>query len=304
MASETLSFSDGWAASLEPYLPPPVQTALPTSDGPPSPSHPQQPITPSHPRPDRPFTTLTYAQSLDSQLALAPGMRTLLSGPESKAMTHFLRARHDAILVGVGTAVADDPGLNCRLHHLPNTTTTPPPHPRPVVVDPRARWAVSDTSKVVQLARAGQGQGPWVLHAEGAEIAPERRRVVEAVGGRYLPVGVTRRHGAEAGRQRRRAGLAWESALAVLRAEGVESLMVEGGGRVINDLLELCNGGVDVVDSVIVTIAPVWLGSGGVTVAPDRVLDGQGKGVPGPRLGGVSWVQMGEDMVLCGKVAR
>ncbi|KAJ4390548.1 2,5-diamino-6-(ribosylamino)-4(3H)-pyrimidinone 5'-phosphate reductase [Gnomoniopsis smithogilvyi] len=208
-----------------------------------------------------------------------PGVRTLLSGPESKAMTHFLRSRHDAILVGVGTAVADDPGLNCRLeqhaqqHHHHH-------HPQPVVVDPTARWAVSEESKVVQLAREG-------------------------VGGRYIPVpvkawGETRAEAEDA----KRASLAWESVVAVLRAEGVESLMVEGGGRVINDLLELSNNGVDVVDSVIVTVAPVWLGSGGVTVSPDRPVDGQGNGRPGPRLGDVRWVQMGEDMVLCGKVAR
>lgn len=232
-------------------------------------------------------------------------------------MTHFLRSRHDAILVGVGTAVADDPGLNCRLeqdaqqqqqHH----------HPRPVVVDPGARWAVSEESKVVQLARQGKGKGPWVLYAEAegggtdgvvVVVNEERRRVVESVGGRYIPVPVSQGKAKtddddEDAATTKRAGLAWESTLAVLREQGVESLMVEGGGRVINDLLELANGGVDVVDSVIVTVAPVWLGSGGVTVAPGRPMDGQGKGVPGPRLGDVRWVQMGEDMVLCGRVAR
>lgn len=297
MSSETLSFPSTWATSLEPYLPPPAQSTNKQQNQP-GPTRP----------PNRPFTTLTYAQSLDSQLALAPGVRTLLSGPESKAMTHFLRSRHDAILVGVGTAVADDPGLNCRLE------TAGQHHPRPVVVDPGARWAVSEESKVVQLAREGKGKGPWVLYGAAAAAAEggmevvvdeERRRVVESVGGRYIPVPMTRRTTKTgASDATKRAGLAWESTLAVLREQGVESLMVEGGGRVINDLLELANNGVDIVDSVIVTIAPVWLGSGGVTVAPDRPVDGQGKGVPGPRLGDVRWVQMGEDMVLCGKVAR
>lgn len=220
-------------------------------------------------------------------------------------MTHFLRSRHDAILVGVGTAVADDPGLNCRLESAGNLQQQQH-HPRPVVVDPGARWAVSKESKVVQLAREGRGKGPWVLYAEGGAdvVDEERRRVVESVGGRYIPVPMTRRTTKTGASDAKRAGLAWESTLAVLREQGVESLMVEGGGRVINDLLELANNGVDIVDSVIVTIAPVWLGSGGVTVAPDRPVDGQGKGVPGPRLGDVRWVQMGEDMVLCGKVAR
>lgn len=311
MSSETLSFPSTWATSLEPYLPP--LTSPPAQSTTIKQEHNDQPTPAIGPLPPtRPFTTLTYAQSLDSQLALAPGVRTLLSGPESKAMTHFIRSRHDAILVGVGTAVADDPGLNCRLESAGNLQH----HPRPVVVDPGARWAVSEGSKVVQLAREGKGKGPWVLYAAaaaaGAEgagtevvVDKERRRVVESVGGRYIPVPMTRRTAkTDSSDATKRAGLAWESTLAVLREQGVESLMVEGGGRVINDLLELANNGVDIVDSVIVTIAPVWLGSGGVTVAPDRPVDGQGKGVPGPRLGDVRWVQMGEDMVLCGKVAR
>lgn len=235
-------------------------------------------------------------------------------------MTHFLRSRHDAILVGVGTAVADDPGLNCRLevdagkYHHQQQQQQLQHHPRPVVIDPGARWAVSEESKVVKLAKEGKGKGPWVLYAEGGgnvdmtvTVDEERRRVVESVGGRYIPVPMIAREPSNAGdASANRAWFgAWESVLAVLREQGVESLMVEGGGRVINDLLELANSGVDIVDSVIVTIAPVWLGLGGVTVAPDRPVNGQGKGgLPGPRLEDVRWVQMGEDMVLCGKVSR
>lgn len=62
---------------------------------------------PSH----RPIVTLTYAQSLDSKIALR-GRALLLSGKESMAMTHRLRVMHQAILVGSGTACIDDPQLN------------------------------------------------------------------------------------------------------------------------------------------------------------------------------------------------
>ncbi|KAF3768038.1 dihydrofolate reductase, partial [Cryphonectria parasitica EP155] len=299
---ETLTFSDQWAAQLEPYLPP-------SSPPPPRPS----------PSPRQPFLTLTYAQSLDAQLASAPGLRTTLSGPASKAMTHYLRARHDAILVGVGTAVADDPGLNCRLRRLvgggggKGTTATASSSgedgrgPRPVILDPGARWRVGSESKVVRLAREGTGLAPWVVCAEGAVVQEEARRTVEGVGGRYLRV-AARRVEEEEEEGGRRWRVAWEDVLGLLGRQGVGSLMVEGGGRVVNDLLALGgkNGGDDDdgsssmvrIDSVIVTIAPVWLGVGGVRVAPGRAVDGSG----GPRLKEVTWVQMGEDMVVAGRL--
>ncbi|KAK4148357.1 hypothetical protein C8A00DRAFT_39098, partial [Chaetomidium leptoderma] len=80
-------------------------------------------------------------------------------------MTHFLRARHDAILVGAGTAVADDPGLNSRL--APSSSSlggkTRQQQPRPVVLDPSGRWDVGEQSRVVKAAKAGEGLGPWVV---------------------------------------------------------------------------------------------------------------------------------------------
>lgn len=269
----------------------------------------------------RPFITLTYAQSLDSAIATSPGARTALSGPATKAMTHFLRSRHDAILVGVGTAAADDPGLNCRLE----VEMSGGHQPRPVVVDPGARWDVGVGSKVVQLAREGRGLGPWVLCAEGVEPDAGRRAVLEGVGGRYIAVEGVGRGGGGGGRgegrgEGEKAGmgkeaeageedgsrpvLTWDSIFGLLWEEGINSVMVEGGATVINDLLLLANEGLDVVDSVIVTIAPVWLGAGGVTVSPERPVDAQMRRVPGPRLTDVMWSQMGDDMVLCGRIMR
>lgn len=263
-ALETLTFPEEYASPLRPYLPP------------------------SSPNPKRPFTTLTYAQSLDAHLSLAPGVRTTLSGAETKAMTHWLRAHHDAILIGVGTAIADDPGLNCRLVGEGGEGSR---QPRPVVLDPSGRWEVSEESKVVKLALEGKGFAPWVLVRKGVDVGEERRRAIEGVGGRYLAV-----PGGSAGD-----GLPWEVVLKILKTEGVESVMIEGGGKVINGLLELANAGVDVVDSVIVTVAPVWLGRGGVAVAPER----GNKGAGGPRLGrGTRWVQMGDDVVLCGRIQK
>lgn len=315
-SAETISFPHRHADSLETYLPPIRAQSSSTSthhtdkrdddEGDQVQRGPASSSTAAGPSSPRPFVTLTYAQSLDSQLAVSPGTRTVLSGPSSKAMTHFLRSRHAAILVGVGTAVADDPGLNCRLASETSGSEGGgggAHQPQPVVLDPMARWEVTAESKVVQLARQGKGKGPWILHADGVAPGLERVRAVESVGGRYLPI-VPGKSGAGQAEGPKRYSLEWDMVLKTLWDEGMESLMVEGGGQVINDLLALANRGFDVVDSVIITIAPTWLGRGGVTVAPDRPVDEQRRSMPGPRLGQVSWTQMGEDMVMCGRVMR
>jgi 2,5-diamino-6-(ribosylamino)-4(3H)-pyrimidinone 5'-phosphate reductase len=207
-------------------------------------------------------------------------------------MTHFLRARHAAILVGAGTAVADDPGLNSRLataeaaDGVSDAAGGYVEQPRPVVLDPRARWAVGEGSKVVRVAREGKGLGPFVLVGHGAAVAEERRRAVEAVGGRYIAVEAL----APEGR------IAWADVLAVLQREGLESVMIEGGGEVINSLLTAPAN--ELVDSVIVTIAPTWLGQGGVVVSPPRT------GGPPVRLMDITWCPLGEDVILCGRISR
>ena len=82
-------------------------------------------------RPGRPFVTLSYAQSLDGSIAARRGATTPISGPDALRLTHQLRAHHDAILVGIGTVLADDPQLTVRLVAGPN--------PQPVIVDSRLR---------------------------------------------------------------------------------------------------------------------------------------------------------------------
>ena len=77
--------------------------------------------------------------------------------------------------------------------------------------------------------------------------------------------------------------------------------MIEGGGAVINGLLAPSNIGF--VDTVIVTIAPVWLGKGGVQVCPDE-RDRGGNKVPVARLRDVKWVPLGDDVVVCGNAPR
>jgi 2,5-diamino-6-(ribosylamino)-4(3H)-pyrimidinone 5'-phosphate reductase len=240
---------------------------------------------------ERPWATLTFATSLDSQLALSPGVRTQLSGPQSKAMTHYLRSRHDAIMVGVGTAIADDPGLNCRLAGIGGYGGEGlNGQPRPIIIDPSCRWDFSEDNKIFQMARQGKGKCPFII--TGTSNPPlNKKEILEKNGGKYITVDIGLKHGENR--------LDWKDLLSTLKKEGLSSVMIEGGGAVINSLLE--SDSHDLVDSVIITIAPTWLGQGGVLVSPKRRTE-NGQLVPASRLKNVFWKQFGEDVVLCGQV--
>ncbi|KAL4870016.1 hypothetical protein BDV12DRAFT_208084 [Aspergillus spectabilis] len=248
-----------------------------------------------HPTPNSlPFTTLTFATSLDSSLSLSPGTRTILSGPQSKAMTHYLRSRHDAILIGVGTAVADNPGLNCRFEGMGGYGGEGlQGQPRPIVLDPSGRWEVDAQSKILVLAGEGRGRAPWVIVKSGVVVSEERRELLERFGGRFIALDVGKGDGEE---------FDWGDLLRCLKREGLGSVMIEGGGSVINSLLE--PGVQHLVDSVIVTIAPTWLGRGGVVVSPRRRFDETGAAIAASRLRDVKWHPFGEDVVLCGRIGN
>lgn len=236
-----------------------------------------------------PFLTLTFATSLDSSLSLAPGTQTILSGPETKAMTHYLRSQHDAILVGVGTAVADNPALNCRIKGVGLEG-----QPRPIILDPKGRFEIVNEmtgayAECIRLAREEVGKGPLILTSNLDRIDSPWNEILKACGGRYiaLPLSV-------------KDGFSWTDILAILSREGIKSLMVEGGAHVINTLLQ--EKYLHLIDSIIVTIAPVWLGQGGVVVSPPRNADEGGRPKTAARLKEVNWQQYGEDVVMCGRM--
>ncbi|EME45995.1 hypothetical protein DOTSEDRAFT_147844 [Dothistroma septosporum NZE10] len=231
---------------------------------------------------DLPFVTLTYACSLDSMIALAPGARTTLSGPQTKCMTHFLRFRHDAILIGAGTAATDDPALNCR---YPGVTLSD--QPQPVIVDPNGRWAVQD-KKATRLAIDRAGKPPWVVARHRTTSADP----LEAVGGELL---LFEQDASEA---LNASSISWHAILRALKRKGIQSVMIEGGATIINALLALP----DVVDAVIITIAPTFLGQGGVAVSPLARGDANGR-VNAAWLQQTCWRQFGNDVVLCGRLA-
>lgn len=237
-----------------------------------------------------PWVTLTFATSLDSALSVAPGVQTALSGPESKAMTHYLRSRHEAILIGVGTAVADNPSLNCRLSGVGGYGGEGlTGQPRPVVIDPHGRWQLNSETKILNLAREGRGKAPWIVTMKKPKV--EMLQLLKSVGGEYIVL-------ESDSSNMRSTQLGWDSVLRTIKDKGVQSIMIEGGAGVINALLLPENA--HMVHSVIITIAPTWLGQGGVVVSPPRS-EGQNT-LPVARLKQTMWRQLGDDCVLCGNI--
>lgn len=272
---DTLTLHPQAACFLTPYLPTLVS---PTS-------------------PAYPFTTLTYAASLDSHLSLSPGAQTYLSGPLSKSLTHYLRSKHSAILIGVSTAVADDPGLNCRLLGVDLEG-----QPRPIIIDPDFRWEFTRDSRVLRTAREGNGKAPYIIvnASNAAAIDKERLRWLKEAGGRvfWMPElpSASGPQSSSSSQQDSRWG--WGQILGFIKSEcKVDSLMIEGGGVVINSLLSSLEN-LKLINSVIITIAPVYLGQGGVNVSPAAQTGESGQRVSAVKFKEVQWNVLGNDVVM------
>ncbi|KAG8911691.1 2,5-diamino-6-(ribosylamino)-4(3H)-pyrimidinone 5'-phosphate reductase [Tulasnella sp. 417] len=211
---------------------------------------------PTEPPQNRPFVTLTYAQSLDGKIAGKGGKQLILSGNESMLMTHWMRTMHEGIMVGIGTALNDDPQLNSKLP----ARTEPYPQPIPIILDSQLRFR-SDC-KLVRNYGSGSGRQPWVLCAEDAE--PKKRESLETAGVKVVPVKLNPSTGK----------LDLDDVLSTLRAHGVKSLMVEGGQQVISSFLShnASSTGKNVLDTIIVTVAPTYVGNEGVSALDDGQL--------------------------------
>lgn len=175
--------------------------------------------------------TVSYAQTLDGRLATAGGSSQWISADDSLRVTHELRAAHDAILVGVGTACRDDPRLTVRFAEGED--------PLRVVVDSSLRLPLS-------AAVLSGGAAAGTLLAVTQRASEERRRAARDLGATVLET-----PGDEAGRVDLRV------LLAELGRRGVGSVMVEGGAEIITALLAE-----RLVDRLVVCIAPKILGSG------------------------------------------
>ncbi len=176
----------------------------------------------------RPFVTLSYAQSMDGSIAAHSGQPLALSGALSMTLTHQLRAAHDAILVGIGTVLADNPHLTVRLVEGKN--------PQPIVADSRLRFPLS-ANLLCQHPLS-----PWIATGEQADAG--RQQVLEAAGARVLRLPMNAR-----------GQVNLTALLERLGALGITSVMVEGGARIITSFLAE-----RLVDHIVLTVAPRLVG--------------------------------------------
>jgi diaminohydroxyphosphoribosylaminopyrimidine deaminase/5-amino-6-(5-phosphoribosylamino)uracil reductase len=176
----------------------------------------------------RPYVILKLALSADGKIAETLGMRTQITGAEVKARTHLLRAQADAILVGLGTVLADDPDLTCRLPGLEERS------PIRVVAD--SCLATPKSARLVKTA----GQVPvWLLAVKAGTVAPG----VDVL----------------ACRPDLQGHVDLADALGKLGERGINRVLAEGGARLAHGLLEK-----GLVDEMLLFRSPKILGPKGV----------------------------------------
>jgi len=214
----------------------------------------------SHPRMNRPFVAVSYAQSIDGSIATKNRRPLSISGRESLELTHRLRSLFDGILVGINTVLADDPQLTVRLVDGEN--------PQPVVLDTRLRTPLacrllqrSDRESWLASATANSHARVSAFIRAGAQVLPCRPDGNGQVDLHHL--------------------------MALLFDKGVESLMVEGGAKVITSFIHA-----ELVDLFIITISPKFIG--GLQVIESRNGDLFSK----LNLTGISYETLGKDIVV------
>lgn len=176
----------------------------------------------------RPFVALKLATSLDARIADAAGHSRWISGESAREHVHWLRAGFDAIGVGGRTVRLDDPRLTVRGPVAPRVP------PRRVVFD-----AGADLGGGLTVIRSA-GETPTTVIA-ALDAPHDRIDRLRSAGVAVLQAGTL------------------EEGLRMLRADGVGSLLVEGGGRLAGALL-----GLGVVDRYYWVQSPLWLGDRGV----------------------------------------
>ena len=179
----------------------------------------------------RPFVHVKIAESLDGRITSPPGGDRWITGEATRKIVHRLRARYDAVLVGIGTAIADDPELTVRLARGRN--------PLRVILDSHLRLPLA--AKILGLRDREKTLLFCGPDADADRVTAIRRTGASVFSCAQTPDG----------------GLSLQAVLAVLGERGVRSILVEGGAGVFTSFLREA-----LWDRLSVFIAPRLLGGG------------------------------------------
>lgn len=179
-----------------------------------------------------PFVTLKTASTLDGKIASKTGDSKWISNEASRRYVHTLRHRHQAIMVGVGTVLADDPELSTRLD-------VPGLQPHRLIVDSQLR--TPPTARVIRTIRTS-GQATTLLTTDSAPL--EKQHTLEEAGAEVVRCGAGPR-------------VDLTSALHQLAERGIGSILLEGGAALNGAMLEA-----QLIDKVILFFAPKIIGGG------------------------------------------
>ena len=212
----------------------------------------------------RPLLRLKTASTLDGKIATSTRESQWLTGAAARRAGHAMRGRHDAVMVGVGTVLADDPELTCRIEGFRSAPLVR------IVIDSHLR-----TPLLSKLVRGVAAAPLWLVHRNGAD--PLRKRALQDVGARLfeVPGGAS--------------GVDLPAALTALAQAGLTRVLAEGGGTLAAGLLRD-----DLVDRLAWFHAPAIIGGDGWPAA-------QGFGVTTlsamPRFTPVRQERWGDDML-------
>jgi 3,4-dihydroxy 2-butanone 4-phosphate synthase/GTP cyclohydrolase II len=211
-------------------------------------------------RHNRPFITISYAQSVDGSIASRNRLPIRLSGPESAVLTHQIRAASDSILIGIGTLLADDPRLTVRLAEGSN--------PQPIILDTHLRTPLS--ARLVTQSDLS----PWIINARNNR--GNRVEALKNAGATPLPC-ITGRGGK----------IDLHALMTMLAEMQVNSIMVEGGAKVITSFVHS-----RLIDQFIITVSPRLVG--GLPVIDSNGLDLN----TNLTLGNLSYQRLGNDLII------
>ncbi len=219
----------------------------------------------------RPWVVMKAGVSLDGRINYQKGKSGWITGDESLGKTHLLRDTYDAIMVGIGTVLIDDPSLTTR--HPDGAEGRDPVR---IILDTQLR--ISTSAKMLHL---GSTSPTWIFC--GPEVDSKKEQALSGLGVRIFPVAVDFS-----------GALDLEEVAAVLGKEMISSVLVEGGATVHGAMLKK-----KLVDHVTLFYAPIFAGDQGVPIIKGVSVEDRDEAI---RLKDVHYRRLGDDLMIEGDV--